>query len=91
MMDRIINEDATEKRRVTHINAHINMNINDQKEGLEASERMFEGREYVERWKIWWKEKILSLAEVREQQLNPNVEGDDEHTCNWHTMLAFRV
>jgi len=52
MMDRIINEDATEKRRVTHINVHINMNINDQKEGLEASERMFEGREYVERWKI---------------------------------------
>ena len=52
MMDRIINEDATEKRRVTHINVHINMNINDQKEGLEASERMSEGREYLERWKI---------------------------------------
>jgi hypothetical protein len=44
MIIKIIKEDATEKRRLIHINAHINMNTNDQKEGLEASERMSEGR-----------------------------------------------
>jgi len=47
MMDRKIKEDATEKRRVIHINAIIKLNVNDQKEGLEASERMSEGRGYV--------------------------------------------
>jgi len=26
--------------------------------------------------------KKLNLAEVREQQLNSVVEGDDEHACN---------
>jgi hypothetical protein len=26
--------------------------------------------------------KNLNLAEVREQQLNSIVEGDDEHACN---------
>jgi hypothetical protein len=36
----------------------------------------------VERWKTRWKEKNFNLAEVREQQLNPIVEGDDEHACN---------
>ena len=82
MMDRKIKENATEKWRVTHINAIIKINIGDRKEGLEASERMCEGRVYVESWKTRWKGKILNLAEVREQQLNSTVEGDDEHDCN---------
>ena len=47
-MDRKIKEDATEKRRVIHINAIIKINVNDQKGGLEASERMSDGRGYVE-------------------------------------------
>lgn len=47
MMDRKIKEDATEKRRVIHINAIIKLKVNEQKEGLEASERMSEGRGYV--------------------------------------------
>jgi hypothetical protein len=51
MMDRKIKEGAIEKRRVTHINAIININISDRKEGLEASERTSEGPGYVNRWK----------------------------------------
>ena len=47
MMDRKIKEGAIEKRRVTHINAIININISDRKEGLEALERTSEGRGYV--------------------------------------------
>jgi hypothetical protein len=50
-MNRNIKEDAIEKRRITHINAIINIIISDRKEGLEASERMSEVRGYVERWK----------------------------------------
>jgi hypothetical protein len=49
IMDRKIKEDATEKRRITHINAIININISDRKEGLQASEIMSEVRGYVER------------------------------------------
>jgi hypothetical protein len=48
VMDRKIKEDATEKRRVTDINTTINININNQKEGLESLERMSEVRGYVE-------------------------------------------
>ena len=44
--DRKIKEDVNEKRRVTHINTIINY----QKEELEALERMYGGRGYVERW-----------------------------------------
>jgi len=47
-MDRKIKEGATETRRVIHINTIIKINVNDQKEGLEASERMFKDRGYVE-------------------------------------------
>jgi hypothetical protein len=49
MIDRKIKEDATDKTRVIHINALIKINVNDQKEGLEASESMSEGRGHVER------------------------------------------
>jgi hypothetical protein len=48
MMDRKIREDATEKRRKTHINAITNIKISDRNEGLQASERMSEVRGYVE-------------------------------------------
>jgi hypothetical protein len=60
MRDRKIKEEATEKRRVTHINTVININIhkNYQKEGLEASEEMCEGRGYVESLTKLLKEKI---------------------------------
>jgi hypothetical protein len=35
-----------------------------------------------EKPKKLWKEIVLNLAEVKEQQLNSIVASDDEHACN---------